>query len=180
MAFWLRPGERSGEHLAKNTTRLSNHLLTKRIAIGHHDMPNVIRYDVTFTLPIGEKHTFAQFEAVTGYMPAVFETFHTIDQEGRLNPLSDGPGEQAKPVVFSTTDGSHAMGIWSPDQPSPGYETAGYGRWRFKAQKVVKWNCVFRVRNHDGVPAADYTFHSYVVLGTLNDVLQTITRLRSL
>lgn len=75
MAFWLAPGEKSGNHPAKNTTRLSNHLLTKRVSIGYGSLPNVIQYNVTFSLPLGETHTHGVFEAVTGYMPAEFNTF---------------------------------------------------------------------------------------------------------
>jgi len=43
MAFWLRPGELSDGHPAKNTTTLSSHLLTKRVTIGYLDLPNVIQ-----------------------------------------------------------------------------------------------------------------------------------------
>ncbi|MBI2479476.1 MAG: hypothetical protein HYV60_12840, partial [Planctomycetia bacterium] len=75
MAFWLDPGDSSDGHLAKNTSVLSNHLLTKRVTIGYRDMPHVVQYDVTFSVPIGEAHTYAQFEAVTGYMPAEFSHF---------------------------------------------------------------------------------------------------------
>jgi hypothetical protein len=71
--------------------------------------------------------------------------------------LDDGPGEQNRPVVFSTVSGNHAMGIFSPDQPSRGYEGAGYGRFRFKAEKVVKWNSVFRVRAENGVKSGEYS-----------------------
>lgn len=45
MAFWLAPGETSGGRPAKNTTLLSNHLLTKRVTIGDRDLPQV-QYDV--------------------------------------------------------------------------------------------------------------------------------------
>ncbi len=53
--------------------------------------------------------------------------------------LDDGPGEQAFPVALATANGLHAMGVYSAE-PSP-----GYGRFRFKAERVNKWNCVFRV-----------------------------------
>jgi hypothetical protein len=70
MAFWLRPGEKSGHNLAKNTTALSNHLLIKRVRIGlrvgEQEFPHVIEYDVTFAVPVGERHKFAQFELATG------------------------------------------------------------------------------------------------------------------
>ena len=81
-------------------------------------MPNVIQYDVSFSVPIGEAHTYAQFEAVTGYMPAEFSRFLKYNATTKtLEALTDGPGEQAWPVVLATDSGSHAMGIFSPDQP---------------------------------------------------------------
>jgi hypothetical protein len=183
MAFWLKPGERSEAHLAKNTTALSDHLLTKRVRIGWRDLPHVIDYAVTFSVPIGERHTFAQFEAVTGYMPERFSKFWSFDEAtGKLDALTDGPGEQSRPVVLATEDGRYAMGVWSPQQPSAGFESAGYGRFRFPAAKVVKWNCVFRMRNPACVPAGDYTFCSFVMVGDLERVrenLVTMTKLRA-
>src|SRR5205823_838916 len=80
---------------------------------------------------------------------------------GRLSALSDGPGEQARPVAFSTPDGSHAMGVYSPERPPP-----GYGRFRFEAEKVNKWNCVFRVRERKGVPPGTYRYRVFVAVGS--------------
>ncbi|HAD59217.1 MAG TPA: hypothetical protein DCG12_08235 [Planctomycetaceae bacterium] len=180
MAFWLRPGEKSSGNPAKNKALLSNHLLTKRVTIGYDDMANVIQYNVTFGTPVGEHHTYAQFEAVTGYMPSVFSRFLAVDlNSGELLPLTDGPGEQRHPVILSTPSGSHAMGVYSADQPSPGYEHAGYGRFRFERQKVVKWNCVFRIRSREGVPPDDYSFQQFVVVGTRDDVRTSILRLHN-
>jgi hypothetical protein len=178
MAFWLRPGEKSAGNPAKNTSELSNHLLTKRVTIGYGDMPNVLQYDVTFRLPADEHHRYAQFEAVTGYMPEKFNRFYTFNAEdGNIDRLSDGPGEQSRPVILSTQTGSHAMGIYSRQQPSPGFPQAGYGRWRFIRQKVVKWNCVFRVRHNDGVEPGDYPFHCLVVVGRLDAVVASMVKL---
>lgn len=178
MAFWLAPGQTSGGQLAKNHQRLSEHLLTKRVQIGVKGMPNVLQYDVTFQTPIGEHHTYAQFEAVTGYMPEAFSRFWCYDAvTGRAEPLTDGPGEQSRPVILATANGSHAMGVYSPQQPSAGYEQAGYGRFRFVRQRVVKWNCVFRIRNRMGVPAGDYSYRSYVIIGNLEQVVATLTEL---
>ena len=178
MAFWLRPGERSAGQLARNKQPLSNHLLTKRATIGALGLPHAIEYVTTFTVPDSERHQLAQFEAVTGYMPAEFAKFYAFDVESEeLTPLSDGPGEQSRPVIFATADDRHAMGVWSPDQPSEGFKHAGYGRFRFTQQKVVKWNCVFRVRNRLGLPPGDYTFHSFVAVGTLEDVQRTLRAL---
>jgi hypothetical protein len=178
MAYWLAPGEKSSGRLAINDKVLSDHMLTKRVRIGHGKLANVIEYDVTFTIPQGERHRFAQFEAVTGYMPPEFSSFFTFrPKTGTLEPLDDGPGEQAFPVVFATKTGSHAMGVYSPDQPSRGFEHAGYGRFRFEAEKVVKWNCVFRVRDADGIPTGDHHFRTFVAIGTQEDVRQALVSL---
>ena len=178
MAFWLRPGETSDGQLAKNTATVSNHLLTKRVRIGYKNLPHVIQYDVTFGLPIGEHHNYAQFEALTGYMPEGFAKFWRYHPgKDALEPLTDGPGEQRYPVVFATADGSHALGVYSPDQPSEGFDNAGYGRWRFEREKVVKWNTVFRVRSADAVPAGDYRYRNFIVVGDLATVRASLRAL---
>lgn len=178
VAFWLSPGQKSEGHPALNTTKLSNHLLTKRVRIGLPELPHVLRYDVTFTVPVGERHTFAQFEALTGYMPEQFRSFWTFRPEtSELQPISDGPGEQAFPIVLSTDSGSHAMGIYSPQQPSPGFENAGYGRWRFARERVVKWNTVFRLRHADGIESGEFSFRNFVVVGDRETVRMSLVEL---
>jgi hypothetical protein len=173
MAFWLAPGEESSGRPALNDQILSQHLVSKRVRIGYKEFPNVLDYQVTFTVPEGERHTFAQFEALTGYMPAEFSRFMKL-RDGVLEPLDDGPGEQAFPVVFATESGTHAMGVFSPDQPSHGYEHAGYGRFRFAAEKVVKWNCVFRLRNAQDIPTGEHRFRLFVAVGTQEDVRRSL------
>jgi hypothetical protein len=178
MAFWLAPGEKSEGQPARNDKILSDCILTKRVHIGHMKLPHTIEYDATFTLPAGEKHVAAQFEALTGYMPAEFNRFWRYNiEKGVLEELSDGPGEQALPVVFSTADGAYAMGVYSPDQPSRGWEKVGYGRFRFKDEKVNKWNCAFRTANPKGLPPGDYHYRMFVVVGTLEEVKATLKAL---
>ncbi|WP_299466009.1 hypothetical protein [uncultured Gimesia sp.] len=178
MAFWLAPGQKSSGRPALNEKILSDHLISKHVRIGYQKHENVIEYKATFTVPPGEQHTYAQFEALTGYMPAEFETFWTFHPEtGKLNPIDDGPGEQNLPVILSTSDSNYAMGVYSPEQPSRGFEHAGYGRFRFPAAKVVKWNCVFRVRNKEGISAGEYPFRVFVAIGTREEVRQALTTL---
>ena len=148
------------------------------MTIGAHGLPHAIGYHVTFTIPKGEVHKHAVFEAVTGYMPPAFSKFWTFDPATqKLAPLSDGPGEQQHPVILSTPDKKHAMGVWSPGLPSKGFEHVGYGRFRFKAQKVVKWNCVFRVNHPQAVPPGEYPFQCYVPVGSLKNVTDTMSEL---
>ena len=180
MAFWLSPNEKSDGNLTKNIVELSNHLVTKRVRIGHRNLPHVIQYDVTFSVPIGERHRHGVFEAVTGYMPAEFEVFWKYDlAKDSFEPLDDGPGEQSFPVILATKEGTHAMGIYSPEQPSRGYETAGYGRFRFPSDKVVKWNCVFRVDGDgNGIRPGEYSYRNFVIVGDLEVVKESLRELR--
>jgi hypothetical protein len=172
MAFWLAPGEKSSGHPARNGKVLSDHLVSKRVRIGSPGLPHAIEYEVAFTIPGGERHTYAQFEALTGYMPPVFSRFWKFERDsGDLRPLDDGPGEQASPVVLATPTGSHAMGIYSPCHPQ------GYGRFRFQDQGVNKWNCVFRVRDPQGIKPGTYSYRLFVIVGTLDDVRRTLVRL---
>ena len=178
MAFWLKPGEKSFGNPAKNTTIVSKHLLKKTVTLGVHGLPHAIGYDVTFTIPKTEHHRYAQFEVVTGYMPRVFSKFWSFDlTTNKLSPLSDGPGEQSRPVIFSTPDAKHAMAVWSAQQPSKGFEQAGYGRFRFKAEQVVKWNCVFRETHPTRLSAGNYSYRSYVLVGSLKNVTETMNAL---
>jgi hypothetical protein len=171
MAFWLAPGERSDGQLARNTNPLSDYVLTKDVRIGNGRWPQALDYRVTFTVPTNAQHTFAQFEALTGYLPPEFDTFWQFNpQTQKLQPLPDGPGEINHPVVLATADGRHAMGIFAPPQAQPSTTGPTYGRWRFKAERVVKWNCVFRVRKAEGLPTGDYSYRMLVPLGTRDDV----------
>jgi len=187
MAFWLRPGETSGGHPALNMTALSNHLLQKQVRIGLPGLPHAIRHAVTFTLPADEHHTQATFEALTAYMPADFRSFHGLRQDGRLETLPDGLGEQSLPVVASTADGRHAMGAWSPDRSQTTGRPAAYGRFWFERERVSKWNCVVRERSAaaDGdeagrLPPGPYHFLIWVAVGTREQVRVTLAELRSL
>jgi len=181
MAFWLNPGEKSGGQPAKNTTVLSNHIVKKDVTIGYKEIPNVIDYTTTLTIPDGEKHTSAVIESVTGYMPPEFCVFYAFDKEkGEAARIPTEPiGEQSKPLILATEDGDFAMGIYSPEQPSNGFETIGYGHFFFKAEKVSKWNCVFRINESSGIKPGDYTYHNYIPVGTLKDVTEALRKLCS-
>ena len=175
MAFWLAPGERSEGQLARNTNTLSDYLLTKDVRIGYGRWSQALDYRVTFSVPDGARHIAAQFEALTGYLPPEFSVFWQFNPATqKLEPLSDGPGEIKNPVVLATPDGQHAMGIFAPPQPQPDITGPSYGRWRFTAEHVVKWNCVFRVRRMAGLRTGDYSYRMLVPVGTVAQVEEMI------
>jgi hypothetical protein len=179
MAFWLVPGQESSGHPARNKALLSDHILEKKVTIGHKEMPRVIVHDVTFHLPANETHRYAQFETLTGYMPPEFSRFWALNPaNGKLIPLSDGPGEQRHPVILATHSGSHAMGCVTPNvSMGAGWSGPGYGRFRFEAAKVVKWNTVFRLKNPKQVRPGAYSFRIFVVVGALESVHKDMVQL---
>jgi len=160
MAFWKPVGWQF----------ISQHTLNKHVYV----MPNnVIEYSVQFNLPANEAHASATFEVLTGYMPPSFSAFWTYNPvTNSLGLLSDGPGEQNLPVILSTPDGQHAMGAWSPELPQALWQSAGYGRWRFIPEQVVKWNTVYRFAN----PSGTYHFRVYVFVGTIDEVMGNMRR----
>ena len=166
MAFW-QGGKRSA------------HVLRKYVTVGVLDR-NIIEHRIAFEIPAAETHTSGQFEILTGYMPAEFSWFKTFDPAtGIETQLSDGPGEQALPIIFCTPDERNCMGVYSPKALTGG----GYGRWRFIGDKCmtkagatgcVKWNMVSRVTR----PKGTYRFHVLTTVGTLAEVKENMVLIR--
>jgi hypothetical protein len=111
-------------------------------------------------------------------MPATFSEELRFDAKtGTLVPLPRKNGEIRDPVVLSTASGSHAMGVFTPDRAPAGQPSVGYGRFKFEREKVVKWNCVFRVRQPEPIKPGDHSFQLYVVIGTREDCRRTLATL---
>ncbi len=179
MAFWLKPGQKSSGQIAKNTTVLSEHLISKDVRIGFAGFDNVIRYRVTFETPKHEQHRLAQFEVLTGYMPIEFRRFLGLSTtDGTLLKLTDGPGEQKFPIILATDKGDFAMGAIAMSAPK-GVQMVGpgYGRFAFDTQKVTKWNVVYRLRDEEAVPFGRFEFDVLVIVGNLEMVRATMFKL---
>jgi hypothetical protein len=181
-AFWLNPGQTSGGKPARNKTILSNDRLRKRVVIGCKNLPHALDCQFTVSLAAEDRNTRCVIEALTGYMPPEFDQFQVFDPKtGKLAPIDDGPGEQPLPLVFSTADGKYAMGVFSrgPEAPRDGRGPT-YGRWNMKkAYRVVKWNCVFRLQNLEGL-SGDFSYHVFVAVGSLEDVRTTLAAIQKM
>jgi hypothetical protein len=94
-----------------------------------------------------------------------------------LVPRTRRNGEQREPVVVSTPSGSHAMGVFTPEPAPAGQPPVGYGSFEFPEAKVVKWNCVFRRRQAEPIPAGRHVFQLYVVIGTKEDCRRALVDL---
>ena len=76
-------------------------------------------------------------------------------------------------------DGQFAMGIFAPPQAHGDTRGPAYGRWKFDWAHVVKWNCVFRLQNPDGL-SGDFTYHIFVTVGSLEDVRTALMALQKM
>jgi hypothetical protein len=140
---------------------LSGHILRKYVTAGFGGR-SILEHRIAFEPPASESHSLGQFEILTGYMPREFSHFRSYDPAtGALYELSDGPGEQALPVIFCTADDRNCMGAYSL-QP---LVWGGYGRWRFA--DCVKWNVVARY----AYPKGTYRFRVFTTVGTLAEVM---------
>ncbi len=164
-AFWLKPGDRSD---CNGVTQLSGHLLTKHVTIG---VPGVSERLVEIvsevTIPAATGHLVVENPAL--YLAPEFNTFHALNvADCSLSSLQSGAGEQGRPVIASIAGGAAAIGLWSPDLPSSGFSTVGYGRAFFPratpADSTAKINAVYRRSN---IGAGTYYQQTYVAVGSL-------------
>lgn len=180
MAFWLAPGERSEGRLALNRDSLSPFILHKRIRWNAYENDHILEFSNTFEIPENESHRYAQFEVVTGYMPAAFNTFWAYDAETHgLQRIDDGPGEQSMPVVLATEDGSFAMGAVLVAGPDSMSGRPGYGRFRFRDEGVVKWNIAQRYRESPTIRERRFSFRSLIAIGSLEQVRLAMVEIHS-
>jgi hypothetical protein len=181
MAFWLAPGqaypqgcgERKQFVAAYNRGIRDGYIARKRVTLGLPGVENAIEYWVEFAIPY--QHENGTYELATAYMPPEFTSIFSFDPAtGKVETLSDGPGEQGLPLILATPDKQFAMGILSPDPK------ASYGRFKFlnhpgePGWDTVKWNCVFRLRD---VRPSEWQNHCYIVLGTVDEVARGMAAL---
>nr|ACO70888.1 hypothetical protein [uncultured Verrucomicrobiota bacterium] len=84
-----------------------------------------------------------------------------------------------RPIVFAVPEGTHAMAIYAPPQPARKITGPTFGRFRFVAEKAVKWNCVFRLRDEVGIAPGDYSFRMFAVVGDLASVTEGLRALHA-
>ncbi|MCU7937578.1 MAG: hypothetical protein KZQ99_22435 [Candidatus Thiodiazotropha sp. (ex Dulcina madagascariensis)] len=182
MAFYLAPGEFNQRgYPVVNTTVLSNYVLNKKITIGLPGIAHAIEYRTQFNIPTNEEPVRGTFETVAAYLPSEFSRFYTYDVEG-TKKLLEHSGEigngQNLPVIISTPNQIHAMGIYTPSSKQAFQRRAIQNARRFI--NVNKFNSVFRINDLPNSDNPDKQFHfvSYVIVGSLNNVRMTMDQLK--
>lgn len=156
----------------------SHDTISKRVEIGYRGFNNVIQYDVTFG--VSAPHIEIGFESLTAYMPAYFTKFYMFDGLNTLTSLNVSTDGHYYSTITSTEDESHAMGVIDLEPNSylvnwtiNDILTAGGGD-----SVCRKWSAVSLLAN--GGPPGDYTFHHLLIIGTLQNVINTIKELKKL
>lgn len=167
-AFFLRPQDRPD---CMNVQQASGHELEKYVNVG---VPGVSDHLIEFVslvrIPAATHHLRIENPAV--YLGAEFNNFYVLNAVNcQTSPISGAAGEQSLPVIASASDGRHAIGLWSPDLPSPGFASVGYGRAVFPfpqpIESTTKINAVYRMNN---VSAGSFYQQTFIGVGTLNEV----------
>lgn len=121
-AFWHVPGVTSCGTGANSTVTALNHQFHKGINIGIPGLPNVIEFNtqinVNETVPQEPgKAPLMRFEVPTGYMTEDFKKIYRYNKStGTLTDISsmsclNSGCEADDPLIYATTNLSHAMGI---------------------------------------------------------------------
>lgn len=186
MAYWLRRGESPGWCNGKasggvNAHGISEDILTKRATIGFRHMAHAIEHVTRYTVP--EPHSQAQFMLV-GHMQPEFSSFRNYDPFTKtLTPLhipNDGTcKEYADPVIVATPDSRYAMGVYDPLAPRIDDTSSRYAICNNLSGPpgfpTVLWGMVQR---RGSTPPADYEYRGFSVVGSLQNVRDTLDQLR--
>lgn len=178
MAYWVRKGHHSEQCKKPFNDGVSSPVSSTRLFKTVRFVPgydNVFEHRITFDF--ARPRAYAVIEVLTAYMPDRFDTFYRYNPvSDRLEPISDGPGEQEFPVVLATRDGTHALGLYTPQTGAEKLVGPGYGRFRLSYAGVTKSNVVFRQQD---AAAGPHRFLVYSVFGALEDVRSSLSRLRT-
>lgn len=177
-AFWLAPGEQgfcdANTVTAVNDELVSDHTLYKTIEIGYQGIENVIAFTAEITVPRDYATLF--LEVPTGYLTYEFTDYWRFDpgsgeltepeSQDLVEPWSFVNVSQIPPIL-ATEDGQYAMGAYSPENVLV-YEILMYDVPN-PADRTNKWNIIV---HEVPAPAGVYTYDSFVIVGTLEQVQQ--------
>ena len=162
----------------------------KTVELDFAGMAHAIKWTTSITFPGGAN--FLDLEIVTAYLNSEFDKFYAYDafaQEltdmtsivpngGCLDPSDDAHLRPvAGGVIISTSDGAYALGVYRRyGRNNFGLckflGTGGTGKYGFQ---TTKWNVLQRQPN--GISPGTHSFTVYLVVGTLQDTVDTMRKL---
>lgn len=181
-AFWLAPGTDYKRACgltkfttAQNATVLSNYGILRTTSFYGPSIPNLLNVNVGIKLT--ENRSSASIEALTGYLPPAFSMFLGLNRSNmvlsRLDPTqSAGKPLMRNPVIISTPDGLHAMGVISPEIEAPANTMPAYYAYFQWPNLVSKWSCVFAKSKLTAGTTLNYGCH--IAVGTVEEVVAAL------
>lgn len=174
-AYWLRAGDSTQFCPAgtgvQNTTVLSNDTIQKTVSLGAFNNPSLIKFDIRVTT--SKAAGAMNIEAPSVYLNQEFNRAYKLDLlSGQLVSIPF-PSEVIEPVVYTTSDGNHAIGGFAEDQTG-GY--AHYVAFSFpvpgdSVNSTNKFSVVF---NRLSTAAGSLPMTAYLAAGTQAEVIEAL------
>lgn len=155
-----------------NGQKTSPDTLTRTITLGHQGLANVIRHQISINLALS--HSQIAVEGITGYMPRTFTKFYTV-VKSNLVPMITPPSTgyhiegASVPVIAATPDLTLAIGFYCPN-PAYTYAWGTIDGW--PKLDSAWWD-------KTPAPAGPYSYETFTVFGTVNQVLDSIRKLQA-
>lgn len=203
-AYWMRPWEyvqrdSSGRpnywctypsfpegEPARNTEVVSNHQFYKSVTVGFPTLDNVIKVETEIYIPYATDSL--QVESFSGSMDyASFPKNYTYTYDAQHNQgVATPKGVQDwvyHPIILASEDGNYALGVYNRqlnEENNPagsGHPVGHYGMGPTPEAGINSWGAVFDF----GASSTGTTrlFTNYLVVGTLQDVLDSMTQLHN-
>ncbi len=184
---WFPEGFHDGNPIAHPV--VWNGTIGKRVELDFQGQPNIIHWTTTIDFPQDQR--FINLELATAYLPGDFDRFYAYDAidsvltertaeipgSGCVDPaahISQRP--EIGGVIIATASGSHAMGAYRNRRLG---SNEGYGLCAFPGTSTgvrdfatTKWNLLERPPG--GLPAGQYEWELFVVVGTLDDTISAM------
>lgn len=180
-AYWTAPGEgaicANGATTGLNTTLAAEDEFSKEVTIGYEGIENILHFKGNINLK--KKAGTLAVAAPVLYLTHEFNTFYTYNPTtGTMVPLDWSNGtqyasdifayEQHEPLVVATSDGAYALGIYG--------KNAHYTALKSPNSDVAKATNSVQVSIYQGASSVkNYTYESFIALGTMQDVQTAIS-----
>ena len=155
-------------------TGASAHTVTKTIVLNAFpDLPNVIQYTVQWHTPTAQAAVLMAAPAT--FLTPEFTLFRSFDPHTGANAVVGRQSrDSAVPTILSTPDGAYALSIYAVP--------AGFGGRALSYQTLsvpgkTGTNVIVPYFSDRNLPAGDYTYQSYVIVGTVGEVAAQMSAL---
>lgn len=190
MAFWLTTTDNYydncplKEKSLRNTKNLSDEVLYKQITIGIPKHENVIVLDEKFYIAENNLNDGGGFEGVTNYSSPDLNTAYIFNlNDNNITPygiILQATNSGPNPYIVATKDGKRAIGSLIKEIPIDATNYA-YTVARFRDNYLDNapstiWSNVFYIPD---VKQGYYHFKTYIIIGNLTQVTQTMIELNS-